>query len=202
MKIFTVYSCTSGGTQSSKRKWLKRTGQIIMMRLRLKEEFSRNEEGLMVEKVETRSAPALAAINAFVRGSSARLCSSNKLGWDGVYLEHHRAFPGDRNDSVSTHHLVVLFTSHVSRGETSGEHARFVPYSFSPGDMKLYSAGPIGACTPFNDQTIILSALDPRLVAEVGEDLGAPSTVEFRPSATLRDDSLQGIIKLLAAEAN
>jgi len=156
----------------------------------------------MVEKLETRSAPALAAINAFVRGSSARLCSSNKLGWDGVCLEHHRAFPGERNDSVSTHHLVVLFTSHVSRGEASAERARFVPYSFLPGDIKLFSEGPIGACKTFTDNTMILCALDPRLVAEVGDDLGAPSTVEFRPSANLRDDSLQGIVKLLAAEAN
>ena len=81
----------------------------------------------MAEKFETRSAPALAAINAFVRGSSVRLCSSNKLAWDGVYLEHHRMFPVERNDSVSTHHLVVLFTSHVARGETSRERARSSP---------------------------------------------------------------------------
>ena len=40
----------------------------------------------MVESLETRSTPALAAINAIVRGSSARLCSSKELGWDGVYL--------------------------------------------------------------------------------------------------------------------
>jgi len=33
----------------------------------------------MVEKLETRSAPALAAIDAFVRGSSARQCASNQL---------------------------------------------------------------------------------------------------------------------------
>src|SRR5579864_3645774 len=105
-----------------------------MMRLCLKEEFSRTRKGLMVESLETRS--ALATINAFVRGSSARLCSSNKLGWDGVYLEHHRMFPGERNDSVSTHHLVVLCTSHVARGETSWERAHFVPYSYSPADMK------------------------------------------------------------------
>jgi AraC family transcriptional regulator len=156
---------------------------------------------MMVESLETRSAPALAAINAFVRGSSARLCSSNTLGWDGVYLEHHRTFPGERNDSVSTRHLVVLFTT-LSRGETSAEHARFVPYSYSPGAMKLYSAGPIGACRPFTDDTMILCALDPKLVAEVGDDLGAPATVEFRPIANLRDDSLQGIVKLLAAEAD
>ena len=117
-----------------------------MMRLRLKEEFSRNEErndGREVGNAKRSRAPA---INAFVHGSSARLCSSNKLGWDGVYLEHHRMFPGERNDSVSTHHFVVLCTSHVARGETSWEHARFFPYSFSPGDMKLHSAGLIGAC--------------------------------------------------------
>ena len=154
----------------------------------------------MVEKLETRSAPALAAINAFVRGSSALLCSSNKLGWNGVCLEHHRMFPVERNDSVTTHHLVVLFTSYVSRGEV--QHGHFVPYSFSPGDMKLYSAGPIAACRPFTDLSTITCALDPRLAAEVGEDLGAPSMVEFRPIANLRDDSLQGIVKLLAAEAN
>src|SRR5467141_4154818 len=103
------------------------------------ENLVETRKGMMVEKLETRSAPTLAAINAFVRGSSVRLCSSNKLGWDGVYLEHHRMFPVERNDSVSTHHLVVLFTSHVSRGETSVGHARFVPYSFSPGDITLFS---------------------------------------------------------------
>jgi len=141
----------------------------------------------MVESLETRSAPALAAINAFVRGSSARLCSSHKLGWDGVCLEHHRAFPGEttRFCFYSPFSCAVL-PAMYREGKPQAGHARFVPFSFSPGDMKLYSAGPIGACTPFNDQTIILSALDPRLVAEVGEDLGAPSAVEFRPSATLR----------------
>src|SRR5258708_39758261 len=138
------------------------------------ENLVETRKGMMVEKLETRSAPALAAINAFVRGSSARLCSSSKLGWDGVYLEHHRMFPGERNDSASPHHLVVLCTSHVARGETSWEHARFVPYSFSPGDMKLYSAVPIGACRPFTDTTTISCALDPKLVAEVRNDLGAP----------------------------
>jgi len=156
----------------------------------------------MVEKLETQSTLALAAINAFVRGSSARLCSTIKLGWDGVCLEHHRAFPVERNDSVAPHHLVVLFTSHISRGETSLAKARFVPYSFPPGTIKLYSAGPIGACRPSTDTTTILCALDPKLVAEVGEELGTASTVEFRSIANLRDHSLEGIVTLLAAEAN
>ena len=75
----------------------------------------------MVEKLEMRSAPAL---NAFVRGSSARLCSSNKLGWGGVYLEHHRMSPVERNNSVSTHHLVVLFYQPcIARGNLGGARA-------------------------------------------------------------------------------
>src|SRR5258708_24168247 len=149
------------------------------------ENLVETRKGMMGEKLETRSAPALAAINAFVRGSSARLCSSNKLGWDGVYLEHHRMFPGERNDSVSTHHLVVLCTSHVARGETSWEHAHFVPYSYSPGDMKLYSAGLIVACRRFTDATEISCALDPKLASEVGYVLDSPSSAAFRPIAAL-----------------
>jgi hypothetical protein len=67
---------------------------------------------------------------------------------------------------------------------------------------ETYSAGLIGACRRFTDATAISCALDPKLVSEVGDDLGTPSTVEFRPIANLRDDSLQGVVKLLAAEAN
>src|SRR5215469_15340268 len=156
----------------------------------------------MQESLGTQSPAALAAINAFARGSSVELCSSKSLGWSGVYLEHHRLLPGERSDSVSPHHLVVLFTSHVSRGETSVGQGRFVSYSFSPGAIRLYPAGPIGACRPVTDTTTILCALDPKLVVEVGEELGARSTMEFHPIANLRDRSLEGIVTLLAAEAN
>src|ERR1700739_4539045 len=44
IEIFTVSFCTSSDAQSSKTNWLKRTGQIIKMRLRLTKEFSRTEE--------------------------------------------------------------------------------------------------------------------------------------------------------------
>ena len=156
----------------------------------------------MPENLEAQHTPALAAINAFVRGPSTRLCSSRTLGWDGVCLEHHRCSRDERDDSVSPHHLVVLFTSHVSRGERSVASARFVPYSFAPGAIKLCSAGPIGACRPFTDTTMILCALDPKLVAEVGEEVGLPSTQEFRPILNFRDEPMEGIVRLLAAEAN
>jgi AraC family transcriptional regulator len=157
---------------------------------------------LMSEKLETQRSPALAAIDAYVRGFSTQLCSSSKLQWDGVYLEHHRKFTAERSESVSPHHLIALFTSHVSRGEREVAKGRRLPYSCPPGTINLFPAGPIGACRPTHDCSMIVCAIDPKLVEEVGEELDTPLTGDLRGVRNARDHSLGGIIKLLVAEAN
>lgn len=155
----------------------------------------------MVEKLETRAPAGPSAIRAFVRGPSIRLCSSSALGWNLVHLEHHRADAVERNESVSVHHTIALFTSH-SRGEKAATTTSYVPYSFFPGAINLLPAGPLEACRSFNETTMIVCALDPRLVTDVGEELGTPSTGELRPITNVRDRALEGIVTLLAAEAN
>jgi AraC family transcriptional regulator len=156
----------------------------------------------MPQKLAMQSVPALAAIDAFMRGPSMRLYSSSALGWDGVQLEHHRVYPLERSESVSTHHVIVLFTSHVSRMECTIAPGRYVPSAYFPGEMKLFPAGPLGGCRSFGDTTMIVCALDPKLVAEVGEESGRPRTAELRPISNLRDRSLESIVTLLAVEAD
>jgi AraC family transcriptional regulator len=156
----------------------------------------------MLKSLETQSTSALAAIDAFVREPSRRLYSSNQLGWNGVHLEHHRCFPVERRESVSPHHVIAVSIGQVSRGEISSTRGRYVPYFYSPGEIKIYPAGPIGAVRPFTDATFIVCALDPKLVVEVGDEPGTPSTGEFRPIMNLRDPSMESIITLLAAEVN
>ena len=158
--------------------------------------------GMMQERLETRRAPALAAIDAYVRGFSKLLCTSNKLGWDGVHLEHHTKFTAERGESVSPQHVIALFTDNVSRGETVTAKGSRLPYSFSPGAINLFPAGPISACRPTLNSTMIVCALNPELVADVGEELGAPCNGEFRAIKNFRDQSLAGIVTLLVAEAN
>jgi AraC family transcriptional regulator len=155
----------------------------------------------MCENLE-QSAPGLAAIDAFVRKPSRRLYSSIRLGWDGVHLEHHRCLPVERYESVSPHHLIAVSTGHVARGEISATRGRYVPYFYSPGEIKIYPAGPIAAVRPFTDTTFIVCALDPRLVAEVEEEPRTPLTGEFRPIINLRDPSIERIVTLLAAEVD
>jgi AraC family transcriptional regulator len=155
----------------------------------------------MRERLETRSLPALAGIDAFMRGPSTLLSSSGRLGWEGIDLEHHRALPTERNESVSVHHTIALFTDRA-RGESAARSSRYLPYSFLPGEINLLPAGPLEACRPFTDTVMIVCALDPNLVTEVGEEFGAPVTAELRPTKNIRDRALESIIRLLAAEAN
>jgi AraC family transcriptional regulator len=156
----------------------------------------------MPESLETQNAPGPAAIGAYVRGFSTRLCSSGKLRWDGVYLEHHRKFPAERSESLSPQHVVVLFTDHVSRGESVAATQRRLSYSYPPGTINLFPAGPIGTCKTVTDATTVVCALDPKLVSEAGNELGTPSSGEFRGMKGIRDHSLEGLLKLLAAEAD
>jgi AraC family transcriptional regulator len=154
----------------------------------------------MPEILPTQTPAALATIKSFVRGPSVELCSSRNLGWDGVQVEQHRAYPVERNESVSFHHTIALFTNH-SRGEKAEAAARYAPYSFSPGAIHLFPAGRIEACRSFTETAMIVCALDPELVAEAGEESGTPSTGKLRMITNVRDRALEGILKLLAAEA-
>jgi AraC family transcriptional regulator len=144
----------------------------------------------------------LTGINSLVRRSSNRLISSRGLGWKGVSLELHNASPADRNDSLSADHLIALFTDHVSRGESSVWRGRFVPYSHHSAAIHLFPAGSIPACRPFTPTKMIVCALDPAFVGEVGRELDSPTVKEFRRTMDLRDVPLQGIVMLLSAEAD
>jgi AraC family transcriptional regulator len=164
---------------------------------------AKKEERLMIDAPEGDDKPSFTVngINAFVRGPSTRLLSSRRLGWRGVCLEQHVAAPVEQEESTSTHHLIVLLTSHVSRGESSLAQRRFAPYSYSPGAIHLLPAGPIVACRPSTDTTMMLCALDPKFVDDVASGLEIPSIADFRRIMNFRDRSLESIIMLLAAEA-
>jgi AraC family transcriptional regulator len=166
-------------------------------------ESAKKEERLMIDDPEGGDKPSFTVngINAFVRGPSTRLLSSRRLGWRGVCLEQHIAAPVEQEESTSTHHLIVLLTNHVSRGESSLAQRRFAPYSYSPGAIHLLPAGPIVACRPSTDTTMMLCALDPKFVDDVASGLEIPSNADLRRIMNLRDRSLESIIMLLAAEA-
>lgn len=140
-------------------------------------------------------------ISALVRGSSTRLIASSGLEWAGISLELHDAFPGERYESVSADHLVSVVVDHTSSGETSLSSGRFVPYAYHPGTINLFPVGPIPACRPFTKTKMIICALDPALVRDVGQELNSPGVSGFRRTVDLQDQPLKGIVMLLAAEA-
>ena len=140
-------------------------------------------------------------ITSFIRGSSKRVITSSGLEWEGVSVELHNVFPAERNDSIAADHLIALFTGHVWRGEVAVSQGRFVPRSYYAGAIHLFPAGPIPACRAFTSTKMIVCALDPAFVREVGVELESTVT-EFRGGIDLRDGSLRGLMTLLAVEAD
>ena len=146
-------------------------------------------------------ADARTGITSFMRGSSNRMITSSGLGWEGVSLELHNVLPAERNDSIAADHLIALFTGHVWRGEVAVSQGRFVPRSYYAGAIHLFPAGPIPACRAFTPTKMIVCALDPAFVREVGVEEESTVT-EFRSGIDLRDGSLRGLLTLLAVEAD
>ena len=146
-------------------------------------------------------ADARTGITSFIRGSSNRVITSSGLEWEGVSLELHNVFPAERNDSIAADHLIALFTGHVWRGEVAVSQGRFVPHSYYAGAIHLFPAGPIPACRAFTPSKMIVCALDPAFVREVGGEVDSTVT-EIRRTMDLRDGSLRGLMTLLAAEAD
>jgi AraC family transcriptional regulator len=95
---------------------------------------------------------------------------------------------------------MTLFTD-VWRGESSLSQGRFVDCSFFSGAINLFPAGLIPAWRSSTPAKAIVCALDPMFVKEVGSELDSPAVTEFRLATDLRDPAMQGIIKLLAVEA-
>jgi AraC family transcriptional regulator len=139
-------------------------------------------------------------VNALLRSSSSRLASSERSGWNSIQIEHHNACPYEKTSSTSPYHLIALFKDHISQGESAVVPGHFVPFSFFPGAMNLYSQGPLPACRSFNDMTMIVCALDPKFMYEVGKELERPPITDFRRKTNLRDRSLEGLVMLLSAE--
>jgi AraC family transcriptional regulator len=141
-------------------------------------------------------------IKSFIRGFSNQLLSSSRLGWKDLSLELHDASPAERDESVSPDHLIVMSIDGSMCGEKSISPNRFIPVSFDPSVISLLPAGPVSACKLFTPAKLLLCAVSPEFMAEVGEESGSRNVTEFERKLGFRDQSLRGIMLLLAAEAN
>lgn len=152
--------------------------------------------------ISDTKAGAHPGIDSFIRGKSKLLMSSIDLGWKHIALEFHEAFVGMKDGSVSPDHLVALFTDQVTRGEISPSKGRFIRRAYQHGAMNLFPSGPIPACRLFTPAKLIVCALSPDFVKDVGQELGTMPTTESGHTLDLHDHILRGIVLLLSAETN
>jgi AraC family transcriptional regulator len=117
-----------------------------------------------------------------------------------VQVAFHNASVYQKERVTISNHLIALFRHNVSRGESAVRPGSFLPFTFLPETMNVYSAGPMPACRSFTDMTMIVCGMNPGFMFEVGKEVDARSVTDFRRIINLRDKSLEHIIMLLAAE--
>ena len=138
-------------------------------------------------------------IDPVVRGRATRLASSGGLEWKHILVERYLVDPGEKAETASNCHIVVLANGKVvCHGERPGRAGHMVPYRKEPGTINLYENGVQPAILPFNRTDLTLCALDKQFVERVAKELGCESVLI--QNIGFRDSSIEHLICLLVDE--
>jgi AraC family transcriptional regulator len=138
--------------------------------------------------------------HSIVRGHAHRLTSSISLGWKHIFVERHIVDPGEKEETVSNCHIVVMSNGkEVCYGERPGRRGHMVPYQKEPGAINLYEEGVQPPLHPFTATDLTVCALDKTFVKNVSKELGRESGPTQKIGFS--DSSMQRLMTLLIDEA-
>jgi AraC family transcriptional regulator len=130
-----------------------------------------------------------------------RLLSSYGLGWKDIVVEHHLIEPGEKPASAVSCHIISLASGRdVSYGERQDGWGHRMPYSKPPGTIYSFVEGSLPAIYPHSTTDLTVCALNPTFVNQAAEELANDVTVKLRDVMGFQDESIAGLIRLLAAE--
>ena len=125
------------------------------------------------------------------------LISSIGLGWKGLLVERYRVPPCELPDLPVAYHIVELASQqHVSFGERPDWRGYLKPYSKYPGHANFFTEGVRPRIRSFTETDLIICALDPEFVAQVGAELESTSTRQLRGARDISDDNLGHFMKI------
>jgi len=145
---------------------------------------------------ENRFVPSLLAISP---GPARIVKSSLSLAWQGILVEQHRCFPGERKSSSIDCHVISMFPGSPARLEHRNLSGDFVKSVTRPRTLMITPAGPVFEMRLNTSVEIAHCALEDGFVRSVINEL---DHVAFRPKfrAGIYDNSIQRILGMLVDE--
>ena len=111
-----------------------------------------------------------AEFEPFLRGPALRTESSRELNWKGFVVEKHIAEPGERPETTSDRHIIVVWSA-PAIGEHINGRGVYTAYTKPPGSLTLVSPGIVPAVNPRNRCETIACSLDPAFVNSIKDEL-------------------------------
>jgi len=136
---------------------------------------------------------------AIAPGPTQVLRSSLSLSWQGILLEKHLSFPGERTSASIDKHVISMFHGFPSRFDYRSLSGEFVQTSTRPGTIMITPMGPAPDVRLHTSAECTHCALEDGFVRRVINELDhAAFTPIFR--AGIQDHSVQRIVGLLIEE--
>jgi AraC family transcriptional regulator len=114
-----------------------------------------------------------------------------------VVVERYRVPPCELPDLPVAYHIVELASQqHVSFGERPDWRGCLKPYAKYPGQANFFTEGVRPKIRSFTQTDLIICALDPEFVAQVGAELESTSARQLRGARDISDENLGRFMKL------
>lgn len=147
-------------------------------------------------------------VDAFMRGWSSRLYSSEGLGWSGALLEGHLLTPGEWPAGNIEGMLLCLWDNATAlRCDHPDARGEFVPKLVQPGTFSIYTAGSVAAVRLHAPAVGIACVFDDHLIHNLDEETSAGNLRSIADGLVAHDKrcftdgTLYRLVTALAEEA-
>ena len=116
-------------------------------------------------------------------------------------MERRSVPPAEHAEANLDRYFIILWDSHLYRGERAEVSGRFTPFSKEPGMLTLRPPGRLSPHRGLSNAEAVVCTLDSAFVKAIEEELDAHPTASLREQLATRDTGLRRLIELLETEA-
>jgi AraC family transcriptional regulator len=142
-----------------------------------------------------------ATFDAFLRRLTSESTQRIQVGSGRLEIERYRGQPDDGPKSAAAQHILAMCHQHPARFEGGEGPNANASYTKQPGALSLVPAGVVPVLHARTQFDLIVCALDPTLVNDVGSEMERSPYGELRLLANIPDSATQQLMTLLLAEA-
>jgi AraC family transcriptional regulator len=147
------------------------------------------------------AAPPEFQLDQLLCGPSRCSIASRSLHWRDYLVEEHSVDAGEREESIASYALLVMWRGARGSGEVKVDGGRFMPHIKHPGFFSLCPAGQRPAARNFTRSHVLVFAIQRSFMETLELEMDRRPTEKMRVRIGFQDPGLRQLMSLLSTEA-